>query len=67
MIKEFLVFGFLEVGYFVAGLLMYAVSRVFNADFIKRCMKCIDRRNMVPLNKVFQAAAANIQYQKILN
>ncbi len=67
MIKEFLIYSVSEVGYFVAGLLIYAVSKVFNADFIKRCMKCIDRRNMVPLNKVFQAAATNINYLKILN
>lgn len=30
-------------------------------------MKCIDRKNMVPLSKVFYAASLNSNYLKVLN
>lgn len=66
-IKEFLIYGVYDASYFVASLAVYCVKITVNIEFIRRCMKCLEGKNMVPMSKIFQAAvAANIQYMRSL-
>ena len=67
IIRELMIYGFYEASYFVASLASFCVSKVVNVEFIKRCMKCLEVKNMVPLTKVFQTAVASSpQYMKSL-
>lgn len=59
-------YGFFETSNFVASLLVYSIKKCFNPEFMKICMKCIDKKNMVPLSKVFTAASLNQKYFKVL-
>ena len=66
-LMEFVMNACYEVRFFVSALIIECLEKANNPEFLKRCIKCVQKNNVVPLNKIFQAASTFPHYLKILN